>query len=322
MQRENSETLTEGLVALPARVRTSPQAPWASPAMRMIESAVRDIAPTDIPVLLAGEPSTGKKTVAKLVHQLSAQRNGIFWNLKCSTLTPDDLERTLGASGHNGNSGDASTVLLEEVRELQSACQARLLRAISSPSDGFHSAFRLISTTRHNLEEEMLAGRFLDELYYRISGVTLKLPPLRHRKEDITALSEFFLNEYANLLGQPTPSLSDRARQMLLAYSWPGNICELESVIKRLVVLGDEELVLGTLGTARERAAISSSTTPAHSLKDAARAASRQAEREMILRVLAHTRWNRKRAAEQLKISYKALLYKLKQIGLDDSVGI
>ena len=166
----------------------------------------------------------------------------------------------------------------------------------------------------------MRAGRFRSELYYRINGVCLRLPPLRERKEDIPLLVEVFLTKHAAQLGRPRPSLSPRTFQAFLDHSWPGNIRELENVIKKVVALGDEQFAIAELiAGGRETRKTEVIARYGYSLKAAARAASREAERELILKALARTRWNRKRAAQELQISYKSLLYKLKQIGLEDS---
>jgi two-component system response regulator AtoC len=173
----------------------------------------------------------------------------------------------------------------------------------------------------------MRSGRFREELYYRINGVNLRLPPLRQRKDDISGLLDFFLKKYASLFGRPEPQLSSATVDLLLRYSWPGNIRELENVARKIVALGNEQLAVSDLsiGIAPKAAesAPDSSFGNGHatgqSLKQASREASRHAEREMILKQLERTHWNRKKTARDLQISYKALLYKLKQLGLDGS---
>lgn len=162
-------------------------------------------------------------------------------------------------------------------------------------------------------------GRFRIELYYRINAVSLRLPPLRERKEDIPPLVDFFLRKHCAQLGKPQRLLSPRTMQMFLDHSWPGNIRELENSVKRVVVLGDDELAAGLGVAAIETRATQAVETNVHSLKAAARAASREAERDLILEALGRTRWNRRRAAQELQISYKSLLYKIKQIGLEES---
>jgi two-component system response regulator AtoC len=288
-----------------------------------------EIAPTNIPVLFVGESGTGKAVFAQRLHALSARSDGRLVSIACAAMNPALLSSELRLNG-NGNEGlheegkAIGTVFFEEVSELDSACQRNLLYAL--PGDGLARrgslSARLISATSRNLDEEMRAGRFRSELYYRINGVCLRLPPLRDRREDIPILVESFLTKHAAQFGRPRPSLSARAMRILLDHSWPGNIRELENVVKNIVALGDEQLAVAELS---ELPAITSerpaeaSEPRAYSLKQAARAASREAERELILKALEHTRWNRKRAAQELQISYKSLLYKLKQIGVQDS---
>jgi two-component system response regulator AtoC len=172
-----------------------------------------------------------------------------------------------------------------------------------------------VSSTSCNFEKEIEAGRFRLELYFRINGVILRLSPLRDRKEDIPDLLECFLVKHANELKKNTPELSREARKLLFAYDWPGNIRELENVARKIVAVGDAELALGDLRLSRAASPAASEGFSVSSLKVAARAASRRTERELILKALEQTHWNRKRAARDLQISYKSLLYKIKQIG-------
>jgi two-component system response regulator AtoC len=167
------------------------------------------------------------------------------------------------------------------------------------------------------LEPEVKAGKFREDLYYGVSGVCLRLPPLRQRKEDIPLLRDWFLSAAARDFCRPVPVLSPETQNFFLEYSWPGNIRELKDAARAIVALGDETLAMGGLRSLLRRVDRSGSSEKI-SLKDAARAASREAEREIILQVLARTRWNRRRAAQELQISYKALLYKLKQIGYEE----
>ncbi len=215
-------------------------------------------------------------------------------------------------SGMLGN----GTVFLEEIGDLSSGCQAGLLDLLpqlETNGNGSRRA-RLICGSARDLETDVKQGRFREDLYYRISGVCLRLPPLRQRKEDIPCLVNFFLAKYAQDFGRPAPILSAATQKLFNEYSWPGNIRELEDAAKAIVALGDESVAMGGL-----RAMLTKSDRFGNgeqvSLKQASRAASRQAEKELILRVLNRTRWNRRRAAQELQISYKALLYKLKQIG-------
>jgi len=297
-----------------------------SRAMRTLEIVITEIAPTDIPVLLVGESGTGKELFANRVHRLSAHGSRPMARISCAAMTAANFSAEMvlgGGERSNESHRDFGTAFFDEISELDLACQRSLLCALpDDESDERQGRLRarVISTTSRNLDEEMRAGRFRGELYYRINGVCLRLPPLRERKEDIEPLVDFFLTKHAAKFGRSRPSISDRTRDAFLNHSWPGNIRELENSVKEIVALGDEEVVLAELKS-RTPAAVKaeSPTARAHSLKAAARAASREAERELILEALMRTRWNRKRAAQDLQISYKSLLYKLKQIGFADS---
>ena len=294
--------------------------------MQTLENVVAEIAPTNIPVLLVGESGAGKEMFARRIHQLSANGDEPLVKIACASMNPANFVGELGLNKSDISAEEVKTsnrtVFFDEISELDLSCQRSLLYALpdgeARPRRGSLGA-RVISTTNRNLDDEMRAGRFRSELYYRINGVCLRLPPLRDRKEDIPLLVESFLTKYAAEFGRPRPSLSPRALRMLLDYSWPGNIRELENAVKKIVALGAENLALPDLVAEPTEIRTEVNETRNYSLKAAARAASREAEREMILEALARTRWNRKRAAQELQISYKSLLYKLKQIGLPDS---
>jgi two-component system, NtrC family, response regulator AtoC len=296
-------------------------------AMQTLESVIAEIAPTNIPILLVGESGTGKEMFANRVHRLSRSADKPLARISCAAMNALSFAAELGLSG-SGRSDSAGpefgTVFFDEISELDAVCQRNLLCALPDGEDESSRgqvAWRVISTTSRNLDEEMRAGRFRSELYYRINGVCLRLPPLRERKEDIPLLAEFFLTKHAFRLERTRPALSARAIERFMEHSWPGNIRELENVAKKLVALGDENLAIAELApkNAAPRRAEAAVSAHSHSLKAAARAASREAERELILEALNRTRWNRKRAAQELQISYKSLLHKLKQIGFADS---
>lgn len=292
-----------------------------SAAWQALESVVSEIAPTTIPVLLVGEIGTGKEVVAQRLHQLSRRTDNPLIRVKCATATAGNFLSHLDPDFvSTGKTNGAGTVFLDEIAELDTTCQRNLLYALpdgdSTPGKGVLRE-RLISATTRDLESEVRAGRFRVELFYRISGVCLRLPPLRERKEDIPLLLESFLTKFSAELGRPRPQLSAKTLRQLIDHSWPGNIRELENVARKIAALGDDHAILAGFGE------LSSAKSPAppkaepktYSLKAAARAASREVERQLILEVLARTRWNRKRAAQELQISYKSLLYKMKQIG-------
>jgi transcriptional regulator with PAS, ATPase and Fis domain len=291
-----------------------------SAAMRQVERTVSDIAATDLPVLISGESGTGKGALALRIHQLSKRTQDAFLRMNCAAFTPK-LFQERGIDDNWSNWAGTGTLFLDEIADLEISCQRRLLNAIpdGNPGGPEHKAkVRLIAATRCNLQKEMRDGRFREDLYYRISGICLRLPTLRQRKDDIPLLADWFLSKYATLLGKNKPQLSSRTISRFLEYAWPGNIRELEYTVQKIVALGDEHLALENL-SAPYTPTPKSAPRDGCSLKQAARAASRQAERELILKVLAQTRWNRKLAARELQISYKALLYKLKQIGVDSA---
>jgi DNA-binding NtrC family response regulator len=274
-----------------------------------LEQVVRELAASDTPVLLRAEPGAGKRTTAVRIHQLSARRNQTLARVDCATLTPEALQSGAASLFSSG------TVLLEEVANLSAEAQAKLLEILPRIDASRHGGARLIFTTTRDLEAEVQAGRFREDLYYRINGIALSLPPLRQRREDIPRLTEFFLQRFAREMQRPVPQLSEETQRWLQEYGWPGNVRELEGAMKAMVVQGE-----GGNGTdklppgPRPRRVLGERL----SLKEASRAASREAERELILQVLNRTRWNRRRAAQELQISYKALLYKLKQIGCEE----
>jgi two-component system response regulator AtoC len=289
------------------------------PAMQTLNTMVADIARTDIAVLLIGESGTGKEVYARLIHRLSGLNEAPLQKISCATLDPDhllgqarDFFRAV-AEGHS-----AGSLFLDGVEELDLACQRVLLSLLpDGEPDGKTGKMtaRLISSTSRNLEKETDSEHFRRELYFRINGACLRLPPLRDRKEDIPALLEYFLARYSGELQKAAPVLSSEMMELLASYSWPGNIRELENVAKKILAVGDAHVALEDLRAAPLGLPPVDGGPQVTSLKLAARAASRRTERELILKALERTHWNRKRAARELQISYKALLYKIKQTG-------
>lgn len=294
----------------------------ASPAMRMVERFIANVATTDLPVLLMGESGVGKEAVALHIHRCSPRSPQVFTKVACGMLAPerlDTLRRDCASGTH-----PIGTLFLDDIAELPVVCQSSLLQAIpdGEPVLVDHPlTARIISSTSltpEEMEQALDRGTLRKDLFYRLNGFCLRLPPLRERKEDIPALVEFFLLKDSMLLGRPKPHLDSETLQALQDYSWPGNLRELENTVKRIVALGSDsaELDLGHLLPAKNHL---SERAEKLSLKQTAREASRHAEKELILKVLGQTHWNRKRAAQQLQISYKALLYKLRQMGLDEA---
>ena len=286
-----------------------------SASMRPVEAVISELSQSDVPVLLLAEPGAGKHATARRIHEMSRRRDQPFRRLQCSTLKPQDLT----IPHNNGEGSLGGTIFLEELADLSPASQAYLREALIKATDRYgvgQGPARFICGSARDLELEVKAGRLREELYYRISGVCLRLPPLRQRKEDVPLLLAHFLRKYADEFHRPVPKVSAEMERLFLDYSWPGNLRELESAARVLVALGDERLAMGGL-RALLRAPADSGNGSRTSLKAAAKAASHEAEKELILKVLTRTRWNRRRAALELQISYKALLYKLKQIGYE-----
>lgn len=289
-----------------------------SAGMLTIESVMGDIARTNIPVLVVGEGGSGKQMFARRIHLLSLRAEQEMAKVACASIKVEEFPAEIESHRTRG----VGTVLFDEVSELDADCQRYLLHSLpdgdEQPRANMLTA-RMISITSRNLDEEMRAGRFRSELFYRMNGVCLRIPPLRERRKDIPSLAEFFMAKHAALFGRPRRALSPRTLQIFTEYTWPGNIRQLENVVKNIVALGDEDLSVAELATGSAERRPIASNPRSDSLKVAAKAASREAERELILRALERTRWNRKRAARELQISYKSLLYKLKQIGLEDA---
>ena len=273
--------------------------------MRTVEEVIRELSQNDVPVMVVGERGSGKAAAAARIHALSHRGDEPFEVQPGGDIT----EAILAARVTQGG-----TVYVQGVCELTATAQAELVRQISLGAEQ-RSLPRFLCGTALELDAEVKNGKFREDLYYRISGVCLRLPPLRQRKEDIPVLLDWFLAAAARDFNRPAPVLSPETLSFFLEYHWPGNIRELKEAARAIVALGDEALAMGGLRSLLRRAERTNGEKI--SLKDAARAASREAERELILQVLARTRWNRRRAAQELQISYKALLYKLKQIGYE-----
>jgi two-component system, NtrC family, response regulator AtoC len=292
-----------------------------SAAMQSLNAMVEEVARTNIPVLLMGESGTGKEVYGRLIHRLSKNGHRPLRKLSCRAVEAADffaqLKSDLGGNG-NGSEDGPRTVFVDGIDELDPAYQKLLVSFLpdgESHESGNHSV-RLIASTCRNLEQEIESGRFRRELYFRINGVRLNLPPLRERREDIEMLMQHFLAKHAAELGREVPVVSNQELELLGTYEWPGNIRELENLARKIAALGDSRKAIEDL-LDKPKAETTFPEERSSSLKVAARAASRQAERNLISQALERTRWNRKRAARDLQISYKSLLYKIKQTGLD-----
>ena len=287
-----------------------------SPSMRSVEKVMLEVAQSEVPVLLLAENGAGKKATARRIHELSQRGKQLFRSFSCAALESGRFEDAAAQEGLVGE----GTVFLAELADLSAKGQARLLQALTegnSKSGRAQGPARLICGSARDLEAEVKAGNLREDLYYRISGLCLRLPPLRQRREDIPILTEYFLQKFGRDFQRNVPVLSEETLRLFEEYSWPGNVRELENAAKAIVAMGDETVAMGGL-RAMFRGPVVQAMVERVSLKQAARAASREKEKELILRALTRTRWNRRRAAQDLQISYKALLYKLKQIGCSE----
>jgi transcriptional regulator with GAF, ATPase, and Fis domain len=353
-----------------------PQAALLTSGEKMAEvhELIGRVADTDVTVLVRGESGTGKELVARAIHDASPRRERTFVKVNCAALPAELLESELfgfergaftGAIQHKPGKfefANHGTMFLDEISEMSAALQAKLLQVLQ---DGEFARLggrqdvrvdvRVVAATNRDLETAVADGHFREDLFFRLNVVCITLPPLRQRRDDIPALTDHFLKQYAEHYNRPAPALATDTLRLFAEYEWPGNVRELENLVKRMVILGTDapirrEVAESIAGRALRVspipmlqpmvAASVTSVTPAPpqapaaapeaaavavppaaalsgSLKDIARNAAREAERELISRTLQQTRWNRREAAEILGISYKALLYKIKEAELD-----
>ncbi len=320
--------------------------------MIAVREIIEQVADTDITVLIRGESGTGKEVVARTLFQLSGRRDRPFVKVNCAALPSELLESELFGFEKGAFTGaqkrklgkfefaNHGTIFLDEISEMHPSLQAKLLQVLQ---DGEFSRLggeadvkvdtRIIAATNRNLEEAVKEGTFREDLFYRLNVVTVQLPPLRDRKDAIPLLVDFFLQKYNEQYRKALAPLSPETLTGLLAYHWPGNVRELENMMKRMVVLGNERVVVQELALKEAPPAPEASAGvdldalgadmvngKGIDLKAISKRAAQVAEKRVIERVLQQTRWNRKEAAERLQISYKALLYKMKEAGLGERV--
>jgi DNA-binding NtrC family response regulator len=345
-----------------------------SPDMKSIAQVIEQVSDSDVTVLIRGESGVGKELVARAIHQRSPRKDRPFVKVNCAALPTDLLESELFGHEKGAFTGaattrigkfeqaDTGTIFLDEIAEMRAALQAKLLHVLQDAqftklgsNKPVNVDVRIVAATNRDLEAMMMRGEFREDLYYRLKVIEVTVPPLRERRGEIVHLSEFFIDRYARRYNRPPRQLSPELQQLFQSYEWPGNIRELENMIKRIVILQDEQLVVremsraarpmpayagaaygGHVGTmppaplptdepeefdadadeepqAEEPVAMA----PAGSrLADVAKAAAVKAERTIIEDTLRQVHWNRRRAAEQLGVSYKTLLNKIKECGI------
>jgi len=311
----------------------------ASFAMNRIYAQASVIAGFEIPVLLLGESGTGKEVISLLVHDLSKRNNQTFLKVNCAAVPADLLESELFGYEAGAFTGatrakpgkfelcEGGTMLLDEIGEMAPALQAKLLHFLQDKSFSrlgsrttTKANVRILAATNINVQEALAAKTLREDLYYRLSGFTVCIPPLRERKDEIPLLLDHFMKRDAFQFCVPERRITPRMLHACLAYSWPGNLRQLENFVRRYLVLGDEALAISELQIAHPgNGGLRQPPHPqpdAAGLKSLARNAKNEAEAVAIGHALEQTNWHRQRAAVLLQISYKALLYKIRQYDL------
>jgi two-component system response regulator AtoC len=317
--------------------------------MAEMEGLLTQIGASEAPVLIQGETGSGKEVVAREIHARSPRANRLFLKLNCAALPSELVESELFGYERGAFTGafqkkagmfetaDGGTILLDEIGDMDVRLQAKLLQVLQDREfqriggkETIRVDVRVLAATHRDLEKAIQDRSFREDLYYRLNVINLEIPPLRERKQDIVALAEILLAKHAGP-SNPIPPLSAELKAAMLAWHWPGNVRELENTMRKLLVFSDPAQIaqdlralaarkpLATASSAGAAPATAIERAPADSpILEQVTRAKRQAEAEAILAALNATRWNRKQAALLLKIDYKALLYKMKKLGVDE----
>jgi two-component system response regulator AtoC len=316
-----------------------------SHAMRAVRDMIARVATTNAAVLLTGESGVGKEVVARAIHRASPRSARPLVKVNCAALPGELLESELFGHERGAFTGayrekpgkfelaSKGTIMLDEIGEVPLRLQAKLLHVLQDGEFArvggervLETDVRILAATNRDLQAEIRAGRFREDLYYRLNVIEIRIPPLRERRDEIPALLDHFLAT-ANAAYGRVVEIPPAARRLLLEHPWPGNIRQLENAVKRIVVLGGTAGIEQELATSGEPSASALATASARTAADAdgrldlkaiARKAARDAERIAIADMLERTHWNRTKAARVLGISYKALLYKITECGLVD----
>jgi DNA-binding NtrC family response regulator len=304
---------------------------------------IERVAPSNVSVLVTGESGTGKELVARALHDLSARRLKPFVAVNCAAIPETLIESEIFGHEKGAFTGalerragcfelaEEGTLLLDEIGEMPPALQAKLLHVLQDQQFsrlGSRSVIkvdvRILAATNIDIPQALATKRLREDLYYRLNAFTLQLPPLRERKEEIPILLKHFMAHMAEQYARPQLPLSPPLLEACQRYSWPGNLRELNNFLKRYLILGDENLAAAELQPRHDGNGGAGGTDPAvkeggGGLKSLARTAKDEAEGEAIRQALEQTNWNRKQAAGLLQISYKALLYKIRQYGIAEA---
>jgi two-component system response regulator AtoC len=303
--------------------------------MVRIREIARQVAETDVPVLILGESGVGKEVLARYIHTHSGRADQPFLKVNCAALPHDLLESELFGYEKGAFTGAVSekpgkfelagngTILLDEIGEMSPMLQAKLLHVLQDCQYSRLGGKRMITvnarvlaSTNRRLEESVAKGEFREDLYFRLNVITIDIPPLRERREDIPLLCSHFVDKYREKYKSSVQQLPKDLMETFMSFDWPGNIRQLENTIKRYLILPDSDM---TFPANRAEVAAPNAAAPTQQplfLKEVGAHAAEQAERELVLRTLEQTNWNRKHAARLLNISYKALRNKLKRWNL------
>ncbi len=305
-------------------------------SMRALRERLTKIAGANVPVLIQGESGTGKDIIARMIHANSPWKTGPWVKVNCPAIPGTLLESELfgyekgaftGAYGTKPGRVEMAhrgTLFLDEISELDMALQSKLLQLLQDgqfcrigAQEDKKVEVRVVCATNRKLEEEIAAGNFRADLFYRINVVNLHVPALRERAADLPQLVSYFIDYYNRKFNARAGMPSDDLMNAFRKYHWPGNVRELENLMKRYVILGAEESIVADLRPPEQDFFNADfSVDGPLSLKKITRQAVRELERKIILKVLQHHHWNRKTAARALNISYRALLYKIRDAGL------
>jgi DNA-binding NtrC family response regulator len=298
--------------------------------LRIIDMS-RHVAGTDVPVLILGESGVGKEVIASFIHEQSNRSDGPFVKVNCAALPHELLESELFGYERGAFTGairdkigkfeqaDKGTLLLDEIGEMSPHLQAKLLHVLQDAEFSrlggkkpLKVNVRVLAATNKKLKEAVISGEFRNDLYFRLNVIKLEVPPLRERREDIPLLCNHFLEKYRERYQSPVQQFPKELMETFLRYDWPGNVRQLENIVKRYLILPDADV-----GSELRNASTEAVSQPVQSinvsLKEVAGHAAEVAEKEVVLRMLEETGWNRKESARRLKISYKALRNKLKK---------
>jgi two-component system response regulator AtoC len=326
----------------------------ASQAIQRIRALIRQVADSDLNVIICGETGVGKELVAQSLHLVSERRTKPLVKVNCAAIPSQLLESELFGYERGAFTGADSmksgkfelahggTILLDEIGDMPLSLQAKMLQVLQDSQFSRLGGRKdlkvdcwVLAATNQELEQRVGAGLFREDLYYRLNIIRISVPPLRERPEDIEPLIQHFADRFAERVNKPRPQfLDDDAMAFLRGYSWPGNVRELKHTIERLMLLGDWETAREELLAREKREGKPTQPIPLHptptthdrkperkefpSLREVKKQATREAESRLISAVLKDTGWNRRRAAKMLAISYKALLYKIKEYGLGE----